>query len=531
MSPVFAQAGMPIGGDSISVSLIAACDDAQLLGFPLKPDQRRRLQRVEAGPRTHVWSVGRRGLKTTSGALVGLWCCLLRPELLERLRPGERGYAVGVATSLRQSRLLVSAARSIVERSPLLAPFVESVSDDEILFANGTAFAAFPCTSRGGRGWPVFALVMDEAAHFVDGEGNAAAEPVFRALVPATAQFGDLARIVVSSTPWGAEGWFSDIYQRAASGELEDAYAHHATTAEANPAIDAAFLAAEERRDPESFRSEYLAEFVGSGGAFFDPENVAAAVTLPGELRPDDATHWIAGLDPAFSSDPFGLVLVGRDQRDRRRLLVGLVRSWRPPSRKPASLDEGREIEDAVLAEVAQVVRLFGARAVTDQYRSAGVVERLRRYGISVRAEPMTAPTKDAAFGFLRGRLNEGSLDLFEHADLQRELRAIRTRYTAGRSSVVTPRIAGGHCDLAQALAIAVFEHDRYSLAGPGSSRAGAETVSAFGSVWNDGDEGSSWAERFGRHSPRARSRAGYVEPGLSDGEDADSGLHYGMEL
>ncbi len=182
---------------------------------------------------------------------------------------GERGYAVGVATNLRQARLLVAAARSVVERSPLLAPLVESSTDDEIVFRNGSVFAAFPCTSRGGRGWPVFCLLMDEAAHFVDTEGNASAEPVFRALVPATAQFGGLARVVVSSTPWGADGFFADLYQRAASGELEDAYAHHASTGEANPAIDRGFLAAEERRDPESFRSEYLAEFVGSGGAFF----------------------------------------------------------------------------------------------------------------------------------------------------------------------------------------------------------------------------------------------------------------------
>jgi len=46
----------------------------------------------------------------------------------------------------------------------------------------------------------------------------------------------------------------------------------------------------------------------------------------------------------------------------------------------------------------------------------------------------MTAPTKDAAFGFLRGRLNAGEIELFEHPQLLRELRAVRTRYAAGRS-------------------------------------------------------------------------------------------------
>ena len=92
------------------VGLIRACDDPQLLGITLWPRQRELLQAVEAGPRIHVWSLGRRSGKTLLAALVGLWCCLLRPELQRSLRPGERGWAVGIATNLRQARLLVRAA-------------------------------------------------------------------------------------------------------------------------------------------------------------------------------------------------------------------------------------------------------------------------------------------------------------------------------------------------------------------------------------------------------------------------------------
>ena len=102
------------------------------------PRQRVSLEAVERGPRLHPWARGRRSGKTTLAALVGLWCCLLRPELLGRLRPGERGYPVAIATNLRQARLLVRAALSIVERSPLLAELVESASEDETLFRNGT---------------------------------------------------------------------------------------------------------------------------------------------------------------------------------------------------------------------------------------------------------------------------------------------------------------------------------------------------------------------------------------------------------
>lgn len=448
-------------------SLLAACDDAQLFAFPLWPRQRALLQVVEAGPRLHVWALGRRSGKTTSAALVGLWDCLLRPELEGMVRPGERRHSVAVATNLRQARLFVRAALSIVGRSPLLAEMVEAITDDEILFRNSTALSAFPCSSRGARGWPISSLLMDEAAHFLsETEGPAVAERVWEALVPSTAQFGDAARIIVASTPYGQAGLFADLYQQAASGELEDARAQHASTAEANPSIDAAFLAQEERRDPEAFRSEYLAEFAGSGAAFLDPERIEAALVDRMELAPEFCMDWIAGLDPAFSSDPFGLAIVGRDPVDRRQLRLGLVRVWKPSRAKPGSFEERRAIEDAVLDEVAEVCLRYRARVVTDQYAARSLVDYLQRRGLSVRTEPMTAASKTASFTALRARLNLGGLELYPEPGLVSELRRLRTRYAAGAPSVVNPRAGGSHGDMAQALALAVFEHDRHGVGG-----------------------------------------------------------------
>ena len=447
--------------------LVAACDDRRLFAFPPWPVQRELLTSVEQGPRLHVWALGRRSGKTTLAAVCCLWDALLRPQLFERLRPGERRYAVAVATNLRQARLLVHAARSIVERSPLLAGLVENVTEDEIVFSTGAAVAAFPCTSRGGRGWPISTLVMDEAAHFVDTDGNSAAEPVWRALSPSVAQFGSHARVIVSSTPWGSDGLFASLYAQAASGELRDAVAHTATTQEANPTIDPSFLESEEARDPDGFRSEYLALFVGGGANFLDPERIEEAVADRGELVPGMAHSWIAGLDPAFSSDPFGLALVGRDPRDRHRLLLGLVRAWKPGKRKGDSFEYRRDVEDLVLAEVAEVCLRYQARVVTDQYAAPAVLERLHRAGLVVRSEPMTVMSKTAAFGELRARLNAGGIELYEHSELLAELRRLRTRYAAGSATVVNPRVGGSHGDLAQALALACYEHARHGRSSP----------------------------------------------------------------
>jgi transcriptional antiterminator Rof (Rho-off) len=199
----------------VNVGLVQACDDRRLFNFPLWPKQRALLEAVEAGHRLHVWALGRRSGKTTLAAIVGLHTCLFKPSIAARVRPGERFYAVAVATNLRQARLFVSAARSIVEASELLADQVVSVTEDEIVFATGGVLTAFPCSSRGGRGWPVAALLMDEAAFFLsETEGPQVAERVFEALVPSTAQFGGLARVIVASTPYGTDGLFAGLRRR-----------------------------------------------------------------------------------------------------------------------------------------------------------------------------------------------------------------------------------------------------------------------------------------------------------------------------
>lgn len=193
--------------------------------------------------------------------------------------------------------------------------------------------------------------------------------------------------------------------------------------------IPDALLDAEQARDPEGFRGEYEAMFVGGGAAFLDPDRIAEAVADRGELAPGQATGWVAGIDPAFSSDPFGLAIVGhvRDYPGAPdRLVLGLARAWKPT--RAVSFEERRMMEDAVLAEVAAVCVRYHAHVITDQYAAPAVVNYLRRRGLSVELCPMAAASKSEAFGELRAQLNAGRLELYEHPDVLGELRRLRTR-------------------------------------------------------------------------------------------------------
>ena len=439
---------------SLQRGLLEACDDARLLGLELWPRQRSLLAGVE-DDRMHVWALGRRSGKTTLAATVGLWDCTMRPHLDEMVRPGETRYAVAVATNMAQARVLVSAARSIVERSPALASLLDSDTEDELRFVlpSGarTALRAFPCNARGARGFPISTLVMDEAAHFLsETDGPAVAERVWNALAPATAQFGEHARVIVSSTPYGPDGLFARLFDEAKGGRLVGAVAQHATTADVNPSITVAFLAAEEARDPISFAAEYRAEFLAAGDSFIDLDR--ASVGGRGGAPPDAGTGWVAGLDPAFAArgDAFGVALVGRSRLQKDHLIVGEVLALRP---------EGDFT--GALARCADIASLYGARLVTDQYSAAAVLDFLRRRGLHVSQRSMTATSKTNIFGELRARLYERTLELPNHPGLLGELRRLQTRFRAGSAAVTNPRVGGSHGDMAQALALAVFEFSR----------------------------------------------------------------------
>jgi hypothetical protein len=487
----------------LRAGLVEACASDKLLAFPLHPRQRKMLSAVEGPSWLHVWCCGRRGGKSTLAALTALHNVTLSPHLDEMVRPGEVRHAVVVATRLDQAQLVIRIATSIIERSPGLASLVESASEEEIRFrlpsGARTALSAFPCSSRGGRGWPVSMLLLDEAAHFIFTDGGPqTAKRVFDSLLPSVSQFGEQGRVIVASTPFGEGDFFHDLYTRASSGELPSATAQRATTQQLNPSISDEWLEQQRLLDEEMFAAEYLAHFQAPGDAFLDLSRFAPADR--GSLAPEQGTGWIGGLDPAFKRDPFGIAILGRHPHDRERLLLGHVEGV------PSTGEFGATVD-----RVAAVLRGYGVRrVVTDQHCDTPLKERLEEAGFSVKVQHVGAADKTAMYAGLRTHLYQGRLEIPDDPDLLGELRRLRTKTTPQQAQVLNPRVAGSHGDQVSALALAVAE-----LRGKGGSRRNMEirSMSSDTSPYPAGDVGrqrqirSENVDLANRQTRRARRR------------------------
>jgi hypothetical protein len=453
-----------------AVGLIEACDDPQLFGFPLWAKQREILEAIEAGPRLHVLALGRRSGKTTLSALLGVWDCLFRPELAAMVRPGEVRRSVAISTNIRQARLYLQAAVSIVERSPLLREFIALVTEDEVTFTNGTALSAIPCTSRGSRGFAYSSVLMDECAHFnSESSGVTSAERVLESLLPSTAQFADQARVILASTPYGQDNAFASLFQRARTGELEDAVAHHASTAEMNPTIPASFLEAEERRDPVSYRSEYLALFESSGQAFLEESAIRACVADWRETLPADGAGWVLAFDAAFARDPAAIAVVGRSLLDRSNLICGFVQRWvpsKPRGKVRRSRDEDSAAIESVIRDVAMVAARYKAKVIVDQHLPTLVVDEFARYGIHAIVRAWTAESQTQAAQAVRARIYTKRIELPDEPQLLIELARLRTKYRGGSAGIEIPKVGDSHCDIAVALMASVGELDQYGSGG-----------------------------------------------------------------
>jgi hypothetical protein len=445
-----------------TVTISQFASDRLLLNLQLWERQGQILEEFWQGNYTlAVWALGRRSGKTLMAAVAATYAaCMWADEYRKQLRPHERFYIVSVANTADQAKIALTGVKDLINGSPILKPLIVRETSDTLELSNGAVFRALPASSRSGRGMACPLLIFDEIAHALDTDGNAAGSTLYQALSPSVAQFGNLGKILMLSSPWIQNGIFWDMFVQANSGQYPYMQCINAPTWEINPAISRDWLEQERARDPELFRVEYGAEFTGNIAAFLDGHLIDAAVNYArGPLPPLEKFKgsYYLSLDPAKGNrDGYTAVIA---HYDGERLVVDLFHQFHPTWSDGTKMQVSiAQVEDWIVEQH----QLYSFREVVlDQYNSQSTIQRLSGQ-LKIRELTWSAPSKTEAYSKLRELANGGNLELYPHPKAIAQLKNLTVRYRANGTWDVTGGTGAGVDDFAAALAGAVLVAQKF---------------------------------------------------------------------
>ncbi len=411
------------------------------LGIKLYPGQRAALEAYyKSGKPNWLFIAGRRGGKSTISDIIAAYEAIV-PDFTGAIRPEEDRYILIISTGLTAARLHIRNISKLLKRTPAIRQLVEQVTEDSIRLKSGVVILALPCSARSGRGYTASTLILDELAHYVDSQGNASANAVFDALTPTTATFGDLARVVITTTPVSKTGIVFDLYDRISAGELEDFYLTQADTQSLNPKVKAGIIKDAYKRDPEFAATEYGAEFRDPLENFLSTDAIEACID-PGLQRIDrgrDGANYFMAIDPATMKDRYAF-LVGH--RFEGRVIVDYAYTMRPP------VDPNQA--EALLFDLVE--KFKPERVYCD---TASTTERLRGKLPEIEYTPFSRPLKLKIYGNLKELINLGKLVMYREGDLVDELKALVIKNGVDIAAPKAGKIT--HDDLADCLALVCY--------------------------------------------------------------------------
>lgn len=364
---------------NLPVSISQFASDVNLLGTPLWSKQAEILEEFWTGDySTGVWALGRRSGKTLMAAVAATYAATMLDGFYKAfLRPGERFYIISVANTLDQARIALQGVKDLINNSPILKPLIVRETADSLELSNGAVFKAMPASSRGGRGMACPFIIFDEIGHAIDTEaGNASGGSLYQSLSPATAQFGELGKVLMLSIPWLQSGIFWELFKQGNSGHFPNMQVRQEPSWEMNPTLSSEFLAQEKARDPELFSVEYGANFSQSLSALVSGDLVEGATNhYRSSLPPQDKYkgRYYLSLDPAKGNrDQYTACIVHYEEE---RLIVDRWHEFKP------TFGEGKkrqvnisEVENWILEQHA-LYRF--SEVVLDQFNSAATIQRL----------------------------------------------------------------------------------------------------------------------------------------------------------
>ncbi|MDO8640908.1 MAG: hypothetical protein Q7R33_05140 [Nitrosarchaeum sp.] len=378
-----------------------------------------------------ILACGRRGGKTFIASIISSYEAYKliikdNPQAYYHMAEDEKIKIVNVASSGDQALELATQIQNRIFNSEWFLPYISSFNGEEInlktkhdikkmkdeearygkpLKQRATIkIESLLCSARGSRGGSVIVALFDELAHFVDNEGNRGGKKVYESLTPSGATFGRDSKIICISSPYTKSGIFYEL-QMASYDDVKSTRMLQMPTWEMNPNIDFEFLRSRYKKDPESFWTEYGAQFSTTVTGFFKfPERIYECVDVVeykdtldenGEVKKTPiyrcesqyATgryRYYIAMDPATNNDGYAMAMV-HCERDATGRLIIYVDRWRKWSVDDPEFSEFDFIDIELIDDyILDLTRKFRVEMIVyDQFESAASIQKFIKSGIN----------------------------------------------------------------------------------------------------------------------------------------------------
>jgi hypothetical protein len=392
-----------------------------------------------------IAAVGRGGGKDSIASALAV--CIATTADFTRLRPGERGTIMTLATDRDQAGIAFGYARAAIEEAPLLAPLLaKRPSGDRIELRNRAEIVVTTNNVRSPRGRTIACAIYDDCAHWLGEDYANPDSEVDAAITPGLMRFPGSLKIIISSVH-RRSGLLHDKFSRHFGKDDDDVLVVLGTSLQFNPTLDQSEIDRQLALDPEKAGAEYLSRWRDDLTSFLDRQLVEAAIDR-GIIAwpPQRGVSYVAFVDPSGGRGDSFTAAVGH--REASLLIVDALFEKRAP------FDS-----DATIAEVANLLDGYGVSSARgDDYGADLTVAAFRRHGLAYRS--LKLGDADGRQGKLSrseiylnsvGLFTAGRVKLPDNPRLVHQLISLERRASRSSGHDAVDHPAGAHDDLANA--------------------------------------------------------------------------------
>ncbi len=368
--------------------------------------------------------------------------------------------------------------------------------------------------AKGLRGRGVMCAILDEIAFFVD-DGQTSGEKVYKALMPALAQFSPKdpvnkhisigpteGRMILISSPDAKEGFFYRMYQMALSNDkgASDMLMIQAPTWEVNPTLDRSYYEKEYFKDPRTFITEHGAQFSDRvRGWIEDSSDLNSCINFDAvpRLRGVPKEAHFAGVDVGLVNDGTSVALT-RINDGKIELVYHEIwyakKRWADanPHLKEPLTPYAKTLQDVTRLDMHEIAlwlkalsqRFYITKGIFDQWSGIVFEQELHKNGLKqFEIRNFFASESSQMYQTFKMFMYANQLSLYDfpkpelingetygrRSPLIQELLELQA-YANGKNiiTVEAPRVPGKHDDMSDALARSVLLASEYISANPG---------------------------------------------------------------